>query len=52
MTEKQFFTILESLADKIKDQENTISFQKVHIESLKKSLKEAEEYLETLKKGN
>lgn len=42
MTEKQFETILAALADKIKEQEETIALQKWQIASLEKTIKEAE----------
>lgn len=42
MTEKQYETILSALADKIKEQEKTISVQKWQIERLEKTIAEAE----------
>lgn len=42
MEEKQFETILAVLADKIKSQEETIALQKWQIESLQKTIAEAE----------
>lgn len=45
MTEKQYETILAALADKIKEQERTISVQEYQISKLKKALEEAECHL-------
>lgn len=42
MTEKQFETILAALADKIKEQEETIALQKWQIKKFEKALAEAE----------
>lgn len=42
INEKQYETILTALADKIKEQEGTISVQKWQIEKLEKSLTELE----------
>lgn len=45
MTEKQYETILSALADKIKEQEETIALQKWQIEKLENALAEAEYHL-------
>lgn len=45
MSEKQFETILAALADKIKEQEETIALQKWQIKKSEKALAEAEYHL-------
>lgn len=45
MNEQQFETILSALADKIKEQGETIALQKWQIENLENALKEAEYHL-------
>ena len=42
MTEQHFEIILEALADKIKEQGDTIGFQKLRIDLLENKLQEAE----------
>lgn len=44
MTDKHYNTILELLADKVKEQEDTIGFQKYRIDLLEQKLKAAEEH--------
>lgn len=54
MIKEQYEVILGLLADKIKEQENTINLQKWQIEKLDKELQEAEALLlkkETYNKG-
>lgn len=46
INETQYETILTALADKIKEQETTIFVQKCRIESLEKTLEEAELYID------
>lgn len=43
MTDKHYLTILELLADKLKEQEETIAFQKYRVDLLEHRLKAAEE---------
>lgn len=45
MTEQHFEIILEALADKIKEQGETIGFQKLRIDLLEKKLQEAETHM-------
>lgn len=45
MTEKHFEIILEALADKIKEQGETIGFQKLRIDLLENKLREAEKHI-------
>ena len=45
MNQKQYETILSTLADKIKEQNEQIAFQKWQIENLEKKLAEAEYHL-------
>ena len=42
MTEKHYEIILEAMAEKMKDQKETIVFQKLRIELLERKLQEAE----------
>lgn len=50
MNEQQYDTILGLLADKVKEQSETIALQGYHIETLKKKLAEAEIHLNHLEK--
>ena len=45
MSEQQYETILGLMADKIKEQEGTINFQKIQLSLLKEKLDEAEYHL-------
>lgn len=45
MTKQHFDIILEALADTIKEQGDTIGFQKLRIELLEKKLQEAEVHM-------
>ena len=45
MNEKQYETILGLLANKIQEQEDTISYQKLRIEILEQKVKDAEQHI-------